>query len=248
MRDVLTGITDHLAASGGERVVPVVNLQCDVDHPTQSLADLAWLRQHFRGDVRGRRITVSWAYSPSYAKPLSVPQGVVSLLARYGADVTLAHPPGYELSPAPLQWASDGAASSGGSLRVTGDMDDAFANAEAVYPKSWGPMELMRERVAANRAGDTAALKDVERRALEHNAQHRDWICDERRMGLTAEALYLHCLPADIGAEVSAEVMQRFRTAVAAEANKKVYVIMALLAVAKVADLPARLAALETGG
>jgi knotted carbamoyltransferase YgeW len=248
MRDVLTGITDHLAASGGERVVPVVNLQCDVDHPTQSLADLAWLRQHFRGDVRGRRITVSWAYSPSYAKPLSVPQGVVSLLARYGADVTLAHPPGYELSPAPLQWARDGAASSGGSLRVTGDMDDAFANAEAVYPKSWGPMELMRERVAANRAGDTAALKDVERRALEHNAQHRDWICDERRMGLTAEALYLHCLPADIGAEVSAEVMQRFRTAVAAEANKKVYVIMALLAVAKVADLPARLAALETGG
>jgi len=248
MRDVLTGITDHLAASGDKRVVPVVNLQCDVDHPTQSLADLAWLRQHFGGDVRGRRITVSWAYSPSYAKPLSVPQGVVSLLARYGADVTLAHPPGYELSPEPLQWAGEGAASSGGSLRVTDDMDDAFANAEAVYPKSWGPMELMRERVAANCAGDTAALKDVERRALEHNARYRDWICDERRMGLTADALYLHCLPADIGAEVSSAVMQRFRTAVAAEANKKVYVIMALLAVAKVADLPERLAALETGG
>jgi ornithine carbamoyltransferase len=237
-------------------VVPVVNLQCDIDHPTQSLADLLWLREHFGGDpasgsVAGRRITMSWAYSPSYAKPLSVPQGVVSLLTRYGAHVTLAHPEGYDLLPEPMAWAREGTEASGGSLRVTHDMDDAFAGAEAVYPKSWGPLALMTERVAANRAGDGGAMKDIERRALEQNAAHRDWICDERRMALTGDggrgdALYLHCLPADIGAEVSPGVMDRFRVAVAREANKKVYVVMAMLAVAKVRGLAARLT--ELGG
>ena len=242
MRDVLRGITDYLAAAGEERVVPVVNLQCDVDHPSQSLADLLWLREHFGGSVAGRRITMSWAYSPSYAKPLSVPQGVVSLLTRFGAHVTLAHPEGYDLLPEPMKWAAAGAIESGGSFRVTHDMDDAFRGAEAVYPKSWGPQALMAERVSANRAGDQAALRDTERRALDHNALFRDWICDERRMTLTDDALYLHCLPADIGAEVSPGVMDRFRVAVAREANKKVYVIMAMLAAAKVPDLADRLA------
>ena len=247
MRDVKQGIDGYLAATRDPRVVPIVNLQCDIDHPTQSLADLLWLREHFGGSVEGRRITMSWAYSPSYAKPLSVPQGVVSLLTRFGAHVTLAHPQGYELLPEPMQWAADGAAASGGSFRVTHDMDDAFAGAEAVYPKSWGPHALMTERVAANRAGDKAAMSDIEARALARNAEHRDWICDERRMALTGtdgagDALYLHCLPADIGAEVSPGVMDRFRVAVAREANKKVYVIMAMLAAAKVPHLAHRLA------
>ncbi len=239
MRDVQRGIDGYLAATDEARVVPIVNLQCDVDHPTQSLADLLWLREHFGGSVAGRRITVSWAYSPSYAKPLSVPQGVVSLLTRFGAHVTLAHPPGYELLAEPMAWAAEGAAESGGSLRVTDDMDDAFAGAQAVYPKSWGPQVLMRERVAANRQGDRDAMHDIEQRALAHNAEFRAWICDERRMALTDDALYLHCLPADIGAEVSPGVMEQFRVAVAREANKKVYVVMALLAAAKVPDLTA---------
>jgi ornithine carbamoyltransferase len=231
-----------LAATGDARVVPIVNLQCDVDHPTQALADLLWLREHFGGSVAGKRITVSWAYSPSYAKPLSVPQGVVSLLARFGAHVTVAHPPGYELLADPMAWAAEGAAASGGSFRVIDDMDEAFTGAQAVYPKSWGPQALMRERVTANRAGDKDAMRDIEQRALANNAEHRSWICDERRMAQTDDALYLHCLPADIGAEVSPGVMEQFRVAVAREANKKVYVIMALLATAKVPDLAAVLA------
>ena len=248
MRDVQRGIDSYLVATDDPRSVPVVNLQCDVDHPTQALADLMWLREHFGGSVAGRRITMSWAYSPSYAKPLSVPQGVVSLLTRFGAHVTLAHPPGYELLAEPMAWAAEGAAASGGSLRVTHDMDDAFAGAQAVYPKSWGPQVEMLQRVAANRAGDTAAMRDIEQRALARNAEHRSWICDERRMALTEDALYLHCLPADIGAEVTPGVMDRFRVAVGREANKKLYVIMALLATAKVPDLAAALAAAATDG
>ena len=141
----------------------------------------------------------------------------------------------------PIAAAAANAAASGGSFRVTSSMDEAFGGADAVYPKSWGPWDLMQERLAANRAGDRAALTEIERRALESNARHRDWICDERRMALTNDALYLHCLPADIGAEVSAGVMERFRGDVARQANKKLYVIMALLAAAKVDGLAARL-------
>jgi len=244
MREVKSGVEAYLEATNDPRVVPVVNLQCDVDHPTQTLADLLWLRERL-GRLAGKKIAVSWAYSPSYAKPLSVPQGLVTLLTRSGAHVTLAQPEGYRLLDEPMAAAAANAEASGGSFRLTASMDEAFEGAHAVYPKSWGPWDLMQERVEANRAGDKARLADIEKRALERNARHRDWICDERRMGLTKEALYLHCLPADIGAEVSPGVMERFRFDVARQANKKLYVIMALLAGAKVPDLPDRLEALE---
>jgi len=244
MREVERGIREYLVATGDERKVPVVNLQCDVDHPTQTLADLLWLRERFPEGIAGKRIAVSWAYSPSYAKPLSVPQGLVMLLTRFGAQVTLAHPEGYRLMDEPLAHAQQNARASGGSFRTVASMDEAFAGADAVYPKSWGPYDLMLERVAANRARDTARMKEIETRALERNARHRDWICDERRMGLTRDgkALYMHCLPADIGAEVSPGVMRGAVVDVAREAQKKLYVVMALLAVAKVRDLGARLA------
>jgi ornithine carbamoyltransferase len=243
MRAVEKGITDYLAATQDARKVPVVNLQCDVDHPTQTLADLMWLRERFPDGLKGRRIAVTWAYLPSYAKPLSVPQGLAMLLTRSGAEVVLAHPPGYRLMDDTLDTARMHAAESGGSFEVAGSMDEAFAGADAVYPKSWGPYDLMLERVAANRARDKAKLAEIERAALDRNAGHRDWICDERRMALTRQgkALYLHCLPADIGAEVSPGVMEQHRVHVAREANKKLYVIMALLAIGKVPDLAKRL-------
>jgi knotted carbamoyltransferase YgeW len=243
MRDAKQGIDDYLAATGDDRVVPVVNLQCDIDHPTQALADLLWLRERFPDGLAGRTVTMSWAYSPSYAKPLSVAQGIVTLFTRFGMHVRLAHPEGYRLMGSSLEAAASNAAASGGSFTVTHDMDAAFEGADIVYPKSWGPFDLMLERVEANRSKDADALRRIEGRALERNAENRDWICDERRMELTrrGEALYMHCLPADIGAEVSPGVMERFRHDLARQANKKVYAIMALLAAAKARDLKATL-------
>jgi knotted carbamoyltransferase YgeW len=246
MREVKRGIDNYLEATNDRRRVPVVNLQCDVDHPTQTMADLLWIRERFPQGIAGRKIAVSWAYSPSYAKPLSVPQGLVMLLTRFGANVTLAHPDGYTLMDETLAHANANAKASGGSFRVTSSMDDAFEGADVVYPKSWGPYDLMLERVQANRAKDKAAMSDIETRALERNAKFKAWICDESRMAKTAggDALYMHCLPADIGAEVSPGVMQKHVVNVAREANWKVYVIMALLASAKVNDLADRLAEL----
>lgn len=237
MRELKVGIDDYLTATGDKRRVPVVNLQCDIDHPTQTLADLIWLKENFKDGLAGKKIAVSWAYSPSYAKPLSVPQGLIMLLTRYGADVTLAHPKGYRLMDSCLASARKHSKESGGNFNVTENMDEAFKGAVAVYPKSWGPYELMLERVTANRARDSEKLKTLEKQMLANNAQFKDWICDERRMKLTRDALYMHCLPADIGAEVAPTVMDRFKTHVAREANWKVYVIMAMLAVAKVEGL-----------
>ncbi|MBI5837699.1 MAG: knotted carbamoyltransferase YgeW [Candidatus Eisenbacteria bacterium] len=244
MRELKRGIDDYLEATRDPRKVGIVNLQCDIDHPTQTLADLMWLRQYFPDGIRGRKIGVSWAYSPSYAKPLSVPQGLATLLTRFGAHVTLAHPEGYRLMDACMKSAQESAAASGGSFTLTQDMDAAFQDAVAVYPKSWGPYDLMLQRVEANKARDKGRMGEIERQALERNAKHRDWICDERRMKRTAggDALYMHCLPADIGDEVSAGVMERHKVNVARQANKKVYVIMAMLAVAKVPGLAGRLA------
>ncbi len=243
MRAVHKGIDDYLAATADPRQVPVVNLQCDIDHPTQTLADLSWLQQVFPDGLRGKKIAMTWAYSPTYAKPLSVPQGIAMLMTRYGAEVVLAHPEGYRLMDDTMQIAARHAAASGGSFKIVDSMDDAFQGAHAVYPKSWGPYDLMLERVEANRARDKARMGDIEKRALERNAKFRDWICDERRMALThgGDAMYLHCLPADIGDEVTRGVMDKHRVNVAREANQKMYVVMAMLAVAKVPDLAARL-------
>ena len=243
MRSVKQGIDDYLAATHNPRKVPVVNLQCDIDHPTQTLADLMWLREKFPGGLKGRKIAVAWAYSPSYAKPLSVPQGIAMLMTREGAEVQLAHPEGYRLMDDTLAIAERHAKASGGSFKLVGSMDEAFQGADAVYPKSWGPYDLMLERVDANARRDKDGMKDIERRALERNAKFKNWICDERRMGLTrgGDALYMHCLPADIGDEVTPGVMAKHRVHVAEEANKKLYVVMALLAVAKVPELGRRL-------
>jgi knotted carbamoyltransferase YgeW len=250
IRDVQRGIDGYLEATGDPRRVPIVNLQCDVDHPTQTVADLLWLEDVLgrAGGPAGKRITVSWAYSPSYAKPLSVPQGLVTLLTRFGARVTLAHPPGYELTDEVLAAAERSA--DGGTFHVVDDMDEAFRGADVVYPKSWGAHDLMVERVAANAAGDTDELARIERRALERNAQHADWICDERRMATTAWAVApcRDSQPADIGAEVSRGVMERHRVNVARQAQWKVYVVMALLAGAKVPDLADTLTAIEQEG
>jgi N-acetylornithine carbamoyltransferase len=195
--------------------IPVINLQCDIDHPTQTLADLMTLRERRGQDLRGLRVAVSWAYAPSYAKPLSVPQGLLMLLPRFGIDVVLAHPPGFDLMPEVLERADAAAAQGGGTIETTDDMDSAFEGADVVYPKSWGRLALFTD--------EPAALADA--------AKHADWICDERRMGLAkADALYMHCLPADRGTEVTDAVIDGPHSVVYDEAENRMHTGKALMA------------------
>jgi len=221
----------------------LVNLQCDIDHPTQLMADTAHLINEFGGleNLKGKKVAMTWAYSPSYGKPLSVPQGAIGLFTRLGMEVVLAHPEGYEVMPEVEEVAKKQAQASGGSFKRTNDMKEAFKDADIVYPKSWAPFAAMEERTDLYGKGDTAGIKELEGRLLEQNAQHKDWACTEDMMSLTKDgkALYLHCLPADITGlsckegEVDASVFDRYRVPLYKEASYKPYVIAAMILLSK---------------
>jgi knotted carbamoyltransferase YgeW len=225
----------------------VINLQSDLDHPTQSLADLGHLVGRFGGidRLKGRKLAMTWAYSPSYGKPLSVPQGIIALMTRFGMDVVLAHPPGYELVDDTLSAARGFAATSGGSFTVVDSMAAAFDDADIVYPKSWAPMAVMHERTRLIRSGERAKLADLERDALANNARFKDWECTEALMKRTrnGEALYMHCLPADVtgvscaAGEVSRGVFERARLDTYREASHKPFVIAAMILSTRVGDV-----------
>ena len=217
----------------------VINLQCDEDHPTQSLSDLSHLIAYFGGfeKLRGKKIAMSWAYSPSYGKPLSVPQGVIALMSRFGMDITLAYPQGYELIPEIEKMSEKFAKKSGGSFRTTHNMKDAFKDADIVYPKSWAPYQVMKQRTKLLKNNDKKGLEELEKQALANNAKFKNWECTEKMMGLTkkGEALYMHCLPADISGvsckegEVSKGVFAKYRRETYLEASYKPFVIAAMI-------------------
>lgn len=247
MEEVGRALDEGFAAGILHQRPTVVNLQCDIDHPTQSLADLAHLKAHFGGDLEalaGKRIAMTWAYSPSYGKPLSVPQGIITLMSRFGMEVVLAHPPGYDLMPETLEQARQGAEASGGGFQVVDSMEEAFEGADVVYPKSWAPFGVMQRRTELLEAGDGEGLSALESECLEQNAAHRDWECTEERMRSTRDgkALYMHCLPADItgvsceAGEVAASVFDRYRLDTYREASYKPFVIAAMVLASRFED------------
>ncbi|NLI15561.1 MAG: ornithine carbamoyltransferase [candidate division Zixibacteria bacterium] len=195
--------------------IPVFNMQCDVDHPFQTLADLMTIREHFGDNLKGKKIAVSWAYAPSYAKPMSVPQGLITLMTRYGMQVTLAHPPEFKLMPDQIELAKKNAAENGGKFEIVDSMEAAFENADVVYPKSWGIMELFGRP----------------EEALKIAANYKKWICDERMMALAKKkAIYMHCLPADRGNEVTDAVIDGPQSMVYPEAENRLHTCKAIMA------------------
>ena len=241
-----------------EQKPTLVNLQCDIDHPTQTMADLLHVIHEFGGveNLKGKKVAMTWAYSPSYGKPLSVPQGVIGLFTRFGMDVVLAHPEGYDVMPEIEDIAKANAEKSGGSFKKTNDMKEAFKDADIVYPKSWASFHAMEERTELYGNGDFKGIDELEQRLLAENATHKDWECTEEMMSLTKDgkALYLHCLPADITdvsckeGEVAASVFDRYRVPLYKQASFKPYVIAAMIFLAKVKDPAAALEELEKRG
>ena len=226
-----------------EGVLPVrpgiVNLQCDMDHPTQSMADLLHLKHEFGSleNLKGKKIVMSWAYSPSYGKPLSVPQGIIALMSRFGMNIELAYPEGYGLIPEIVDIAKSNSKASGGSFKINHSMSEAMKGADIVYPKSWAPFHIMQERTKLLLGGDKAGLNELEKVCLANNAKHMEWEYDESKRKLTknGDALYMHCLPADISGvsckhgEVSAETFERYRIKTYLEAGFKPYIIAAMM-------------------
>lgn len=221
----------------------LVNLQCDIDHPTQIMADSLHIIHEMGGleKLKGKKVAMTWAYSPSYGKPLSVPQGAVGLFTRLGMEVSLAYPKGYEIMPEVEAIAKKQASESGVKFTITNDMKEAFENADIVYPKSWAPFAAMEKRTNLYGNGDFDGIKTLEKELLSQNANHKDWCCTEDMMKLTknGKALYLHCLPADINdvsckeGEVASSVFDRYRDPLYKEASFKPYIIAAMIFLSK---------------
>ena len=243
MREVSAAVAQGFKDGVLEQRPTLVNLQCDIDHPTQAMADMLHIINHFGGieNLKGKKIAMSWAYSPSYGKPLSVPQGIIGLMSRFGMEVSLAHPKGYEVMGDVEKVAAENAAKSGGKFTKTNSMAEAFENADIVYPKSWAPFAAMEKRTILYGNGDDAGIKALEKELLAQNANHKDWECTEDLMKKTrnGKALYMHCLPADISGvsckegEVEASVFDRYREPLYKEAGYKPYIIAAMIFMSK---------------
>ncbi len=194
---------------------PILNMQCDVYHPFQCLADLMTIQEKKGRDLKKKKVVVSWAYAASYSKPISVPQSLILQMTRFGCDVVLAHPPEFKLMPEIMQQAKDNAKKYGVGFDVTDNMDEAFKDADVVYPKSWGPM------MTTTGKEEGKALID----------KYKDWITDERRMKLTKDdSIYMHCLPADRGLEVTDGVIDGPHSVVYDEAENRLHAQKAVMA------------------
>ena len=187
--------------------VPVLNMQCDVYHPHQALADLMTIIERF-GDPRGKTINVSWAYAASYQKPISVPQSLILLMPRFGMNVRLTHPPEFELMPEIVEQAKENAARTGSAFELVDDFEEGMRGADVVYAKSWGALLTTTDEQEGAKIID----------------QYKDWITDERRMAMANErAIYMHPLPADREIEVSNAVIDGPQSAVYDQAENRLH-------------------------
>ena len=195
--------------------VPVLNMQDDIYHPFQILADLMVIQEKFGRDLRGKTINVSWAYASSYQKPLSVPQSLILLMNRYGMNVRLTAPPEFKLMPEIVDQAKENARASGGSFEMLDNFDDGFKDADILYPKSWGCWLTTEDKDESSKIGK----------------KYTDWITDARRMSLAKrDAVYMHCLPADRNIEVTDEVIDGPQSIVYDEAENRLHVQKAAMA------------------
>lgn len=195
--------------------VPVLNMQCDIYHPFQCLADIMTIIEKKGRDLRKKKMVVSWAYAQSYSKPISVPQSLILQMPRFGMDVVLAHPPEFKLMPEIMDKAQQAAKNYGTVFDVVDDMDAAFKQADIIYAKSWGPLVT------------TSDAKEGEKITKKYS----DWITDERRMKLAkSDAIYMHPLPADRNIEVTDAVIDGTQSVVYDEAENRLHAQKAVMA------------------
>lgn len=203
--------------------VPVINLQCDIDHPCQAIADIMTMQEKFDASLRGRKIALTWAYSENYSRPLSLPQGLITLMPRFGLDIVLASPPEYKLMPKAVETAQKLAAENGTLFETTDNIDDAFRNADIVYPYFWGCHEYLCQEGILE-CDRPKLCKDILKK-------YDDWVCSPGKMKLAKKtAVYMHPLPADRGYEVEDSVIDGEQSAVYDQAENRLHTIKAICA------------------
>jgi N-acetylornithine carbamoyltransferase len=215
IRQVDWGIgNDYIRGVAAASRTPVLNMQCELYHPFQALADLLTIVEQ-KGDPRGLTINMSYAYASSYQKPISVAQSVILLMSRYGMNVRLTRPPEFELTPDAVAQAEENARISGGSFEIVEDFEEGFRGADVVYAKSWGCL------LTTDDAEESARISQ----------QYTDWITDERRMAMANEgAIYMHPLPADRNVEVTDGVVDGPQSVVFDQAENRLHAQKAVMA------------------
>ena len=197
--------------------IPVYNMQCDLYHPTQALADLFTIKEKFGNNLRGKKFVISWTYAPNYIRPLSMPHSLVLLMPRFGMDVTLAHPPEFKLMPEIMTEAKKNAQEAGVNFEVVDNMEEACQDAHIIYAKSWGPI--------AHTIDEKKGL------ALIEKYKDAGWITDQRKIDVAdPSSIYMHCMPADRGIEVTDEVMDGPHSVLYDEAENRLHIQKALMA------------------
>lgn len=205
---------DYIRGVADASRVPVLNMQCDHFHPFQILADLLTIIEH-KGDPRGKTINVSYAYAKSYQKPMSVPISLILLMTRFGMNVRLTRPPEFKLIPDYVEQAKENARKSHGSFEIYDDFDAGFKDADIVYPKAWGAMLTTTDHEESARISQ----------------KYTNWITDEKRMAMAKDdAIYMHCLPADRNIEVTDGVIDGPQSVVYDEAENRLHVQKAVMA------------------
>ena len=193
---------DYLSEMAKHSTKPVMSLQDDIYHPFQGLADLMTIYEQYGKNLKGLKVTVSWAYADTHSKPLSVPQTQALLFPRFGIDLTIAHPKEFPLSEKIIERANKRAKEGGGSLKIVNDMDEAFKGAQIVIPKNWGGFGAY----GVQEYLDNEEESKIEMK--ENLEKYKSWICDERRIKLADKKVKLmHALPADRGHEVTDEII-----------------------------------------
>jgi N-acetylornithine carbamoyltransferase len=205
----------------GLSTVPVISMESAREHPCQGLADMLTVREHIGGGfsrradgrlkppLTGRRLALTWA---PHIKPLplAVPHSFLLTAAACGADITVAHPPGFELHGNVLAEAAEYAAQSGGTIGFSHDQQAACAGAEVVYAKSWSPVDT----------GNASALLK----------EHADW-CVELPLLTQSDvpARFMHCLPVRRNVEVGDSVLDSPLSLTVPEAHNRYFVQAAAL-------------------
>lgn len=193
--------------------VPVMNLQCDLYHPMQGLADLMTMKEKL-GDTNRKKVSIIWAYATTHKKPISVPVTQVLLFPRFGMDVTLAYPEGYDLPDWVIKKAKKNALENGGTFKITHNMEEAYRGADVVIPKNWGSWV-------------TNESNEVVDDLLE---SYKGWKCTEEMMSLTNKnSIYMHALPADRNNEVEDSVIDGPHSVIYDEAENRIHTAKAVM-------------------
>jgi len=204
----------YIREMAANSTVPIMNLQCDLYHPMQALADLMTIQEVFPTTKR-LKISIIWAYAESHKKPISVPLSQILLFPRYAMDVTLAYPEGYDLPDWAIEKAKKNAEENGGSFRITHDIKEAFKDANIVIPKNWGSWVKNQSTVVVD----------------DYIKTLKGWKCTEEMIKLASPNVkYMHALPADRGNEVEDSVIDGPHSIVYQEAENRLHTAKAVMA------------------